>query len=204
MPEANAGIQNMGGMDPFAFQSNDQNRETITRKVSHVGLFSASAVVLGMVNFPFPLAPFLQFDLGFIPVLIGTFKFGPTFGVITLTLFSALFELLFGRGVLIGPLMHIAAGICFIIPASAIYNSSKNRSTAVKALIAGSICQTLGMIPLNWVATMIPYPYGIKGVLPMGLTYYLLVIVPMFNCILSTLNAVITFHLYKKLSLYLR
>ena len=61
------------------------SRERIlsTRKVAVCGMFSAIAAVLMVIEVPVPFAPpFYGLDLSELPVLIGTFAFGPVAGVL--------------------------------------------------------------------------------------------------------------------------
>lgn len=54
-----------------------------TRKITMIGLFSALAVILHILDFPILfLAPgFYKLDFSEIPALVGTFAFGPVAGV---------------------------------------------------------------------------------------------------------------------------
>ena len=53
-----------------------------TRKVAMIGMFSAVAMILMLFEFPLPFAPsFYELDFSEIPILVGTFAFGPAAGV---------------------------------------------------------------------------------------------------------------------------
>ena len=53
-----------------------------TRKIAMIGMFSAIAMILHLFDFPLPFAPgFYKLDFSELPILVGTFAFGPTAGV---------------------------------------------------------------------------------------------------------------------------
>ena len=53
-----------------------------TRKMAMIGMFSAVAMILMLFEFPLPFAPaFYELDFSEIPILVGTFAFGPAAGV---------------------------------------------------------------------------------------------------------------------------
>ena len=63
-------------------KNQDTERVLSTRKIAVIGVFSAIAFVLMLLEFPVPFAPpFYELDFSEIPVLIGTFAFGPVAGV---------------------------------------------------------------------------------------------------------------------------
>lgn len=172
----------------------------MNHRIASMGILTALAVVLGTLNIPFPMFPFLQFDLAYVPILIGTFKFGRVFGTASMVVYSILFELLFGKGIFIGPLMHITAGTIFIVTSGAVYFRNRSRKGAMLGLAAGTLAQTALMIPMNYLATLAPFPYGIGGILGDMTMKYVLIGAPLFNLILCIVNSVLTFHLYKRVS----
>lgn len=172
----------------------------MNHRIASMGILTALAVVLGTINMPFPMFPFLQFDLAYVPILIGMFKFGRIFGIASLTVYSILFELLFGKGIFIGPLMHITAGTIFIVTSGAVYFRNRSRKGAMLCLAAGTLAQTVLMVPMNYLATFVPYPYGIGTILGDLTMKYVLVGSPIFNLILCVVNSLLTFHLYKRVS----
>jgi riboflavin transporter FmnP len=198
--------------------------------ITSLGMMSALAIILGHVNIAFPMAPHLQFNLLYVPVLIGTFKFGRIFGTICLAITCILFELLFGKGFLIGPIMHFFSGFILVFTAGTYYHSGRSKNTALKGLAAGVILQTILMIPANYSAVQISPPFGIKGLIPSppnSLTnfsilinsnfndfivalkndkafFYCFVIVPLFNFFQGFISSVMTFLIYKKISSFIK
>ena len=57
--------------------------EKIRKLVTMAMLAALSIVLVYVVHFPiFPAAPFLEYDPADIPILIGTFAYGPVAGII--------------------------------------------------------------------------------------------------------------------------
>ena len=62
-------------------KNGDTERILSTRKIAMIGVFSAIAMILHILDFPVPFAPpFYKLDFSELPVLIGTFAFGPVAG----------------------------------------------------------------------------------------------------------------------------
>ncbi len=86
-------------------------------------LAAISIVLMYFVRFPIlPAAPFLEYDMADVPILIGTFLFGPVKGLILTILVSLIqgFTVSAASG-WIGILMHIFATGAFVIVAGTIY-----------------------------------------------------------------------------------
>lgn len=116
-----------------------------TRKVAMVGMFSAIAMILMLFEFPLPFAPgFYELDFSELPILIGTFAFGPTAGV--LMEFVKILLKLFVKGTstaFVGDLANFVVGCSFILPASLVYAFRKNKKSAVVACITGTLVMTI-------------------------------------------------------------
>lgn len=100
-----------------------------TRKMAVVGMFSAIAMILHLLDFPLPFAPnFYKLDFSELPVLIGAFAYGPVVGV-AIEAIKILLKL-FIKGTstaFVGDLANFVIGCSFILPASAIYYFKKNK-----------------------------------------------------------------------------
>lgn len=116
-----------------------------TRKMAMIGLFSAIAMILHLLDFPLPFAPpFYKLDFSELPILVGTFAFGPAAGV--MMEFIKILLKLFIKGtstVFVGDLANFAVGCSFILPASVIYAFRKNKKNAILACCAGTLVLTL-------------------------------------------------------------
>ena len=110
-----------------------------------VGMFSAIAMILHLLDFPLPFAPnFYKLDFSELPVLIGAFAYGPVVGV-AIEAIKILLKL-FIKGTstaFVGDLANFVIGCSFILPASAIYYFKKNKKSAVLSCITGTLILTL-------------------------------------------------------------
>src|SRR5690554_5742875 len=119
-------------------------------------LTAISIVLVYLVRFPiFASAPFLEYDMADVPILIGTFLFGPISGLLLTAAVSILQGLtVSAQSGWIGIIMHIIATGTFVVVAGAIYRFNHTRIGAIIALVCGSIAMTLMMIPLNLIFTV--------------------------------------------------
>lgn len=116
-----------------------------TRKITMIGMFSAVAMILHLVDFSLPFAPFFyKMDFSELPILVGTFAFGPAAGVmmefikIVLKLFIKSTSTAF-----VGDLANFVVGCSFILPASVIYAFRKTKQNAIIACAAGTLVMTV-------------------------------------------------------------
>ena len=116
-----------------------------TRKMAVVGMFSAIAMILHLLDFPLPFAPnFYKLDFSELPVLIGAFAYGPVVGVAIEAIKILLKLFITGTSTaFVGDLANFVIGCSFILPASAIYYFKKNKKSAVLSCITGTLILTL-------------------------------------------------------------
>ncbi|MCM1191746.1 MAG: ECF transporter S component [Butyrivibrio sp.] len=116
-----------------------------TRKIAVIGMFSAIAAILMLFEFPLPFAPaFYELDFSELPILVGTFAFGPAAGVM-MEFVKILLKLLF-KGTstaFVGDLANFAVGCSLILPASVVYSFRKNKKGAILACVVGTLCITV-------------------------------------------------------------
>lgn len=116
-----------------------------TRKLAMIGMFSALAMILHLFDFPLFFAPgFYKLDFSELPILIGTFAFGPTAGV--MMEFIKIVLKLFVKGTstaFVGDLANFVVGCSFILPASAVYAFRKNKKSAIIACVTGTLVMTV-------------------------------------------------------------
>lgn len=134
------------GAEKLANKKNgDTERVLSTRKIAVIGVFSAIAFILMLLEFPVPFAPaFYELDFSEIPVLIGTFAFGPVAGV--MIEFCKIFLKLIFKGTttaFVGDLANFVIGCSFILPASIIYLNKKKKGTAIVGSVTGTLCMTV-------------------------------------------------------------
>ena len=141
---------------------------------------------------------FLEYDPADIPILIGTFAFGPLAGILLTVVTSVV------QGVTVsaasgvyGILMHIIATSVLVFVAGIIYKFNKTKGEAVIALLCGVAAMTLVMIGANMVIT--PLFMGV----PREVVWNLMPFIAGFNAIKAGINAAVTFILYKRISGFL-
>lgn len=180
--------------------NNQQPGYNKTLRLAKMGMLVAVSIVLVyFIHFPiFPAVAFLEYDPADIPILMGTFAFGPAAGFL-LTIVTALIQgttVSAGSGVY-GIIMHIIATGTMTLVAGNIYKKNKTRKGAVIALAVGVVAWIIVMICANLVIT--PLFMGV----PRSMVVDLMPFIAGFNGIKAGVNAVITFLLYKRISGFL-
>ncbi len=174
-------------------------REKTVRLAKMGMLVAISVVLVYFIHFPiFPAVAFLEYDPADIPILIGTFAFGPVAGVL-LTIVTSVVQ-----GVTVsaasgayGIIMHIIATSVLVIVAGVIYKFNKTRKGAVIALICGTAAMAVVMIGANLIIT--PLFMGV----PRSMVWDLMPFIVGFNAIKAGINSIVTFFLYKRISGFL-
>ncbi len=133
-------------LEKAARKKNDVREPILgTRKMAMIGMFSVIAMILHLFDFPLPFAPaFYKLDFSELPILVGTFAFGPAAGV-TMEFIKILLKL-FVKGTstaFVGDLANFVIGCSFILPASVIYAFRKDKKTAIAACIIGTAILTV-------------------------------------------------------------
>ena len=126
-------------------KSGSKERILSTRKIAVIGMFSAIAAVLMVLEFPLPFAPsFYGMDFSELPALIGTFAFGPVAGVL-IEFCKIVLKILFKptSTAFVGELANFAVGCSFLLPASCVYLFHKTKKSALIGSIAGTLCMTV-------------------------------------------------------------
>ena len=162
-------------------------------------LVAISVVLVYIIHFPiFPAVPFLEYDPADIPILIGTFAFGPLAGFF-LTVITAVIQgvTVSAASGVYGILMHIISTSALVITAGLIYSRNKTRKSAVIAVVSGIIAMVVIMIGANMVITPI-----FMGV-PRSVVWDLMPFIAGFNAIKAGINGLVTFLVYKRISGFL-
>lgn len=172
-----------------------KQRTYIDRMVKLGMLTALSVILVYAIHFPiFPAASYLEYDMADVPILIGTFLYGPWWGLGLTAVVSVLQWLLVSpQSLWVGAVMHFLATGSNVIAAGLIYSHRKTRSAALIGMAVGAALQTLMMIPMNLIFTVhffgVPHD-AVVALLPTA-------IIP-FNAIKTVANAIITFLLYKR------
>lgn len=186
-----------------------------TRKVAMIGLFSALAVILHVMDFPVPFAPpFYKLDFSEIPALMGTFAFGPVAGV--MIEFCKILLKLLVKGTstaFVGDLANFVIGCSFILPASLIYLFKKTKSRAIVGCVSGTLIMTVFGTAFNAIYLLPAFSklYGmpLDSIIAMGaeinggvtglVSFVCLCVAPM-NLLKGTVASLVTMLIYKPLS----
>ncbi len=196
-------------------KSGSTERTLTTRKVVMIGMFSAIAAVLQIVDFALPIAPsFYKFDFSEIPALIGGFAFGPVAGVL-IEFVKIILKLLIKSTstAFVGELANFIVGCMMILPASALYIFHKTRGRAAAGCIAGTVCMTVFGTVFNALYLLPAFSrlYGmpLEAIIGMGTAInasvtniwnFVLLMVAPFNILKGASVSIITMLVYKKIS----
>jgi len=173
-----------------------KQRTYIDRMVKLGMLTALSIILVTLIHFPIiPSLPYLEYDMADVPILIGTFLYGPWWGLALTAVVSVLQWLLVSpQSLWVGAVMHFFATGSFVVAAGLIYQHNKSRTAALFGLALGSILQTLMMIPMNLIFTVYFFGY------PRDVVVAALPLTSLFNIIKTVANSIITFLLYKRVA----
>lgn len=115
-----------------------------TRMMAMTGMFSTIALVLHLFDFPLPFAPgFYKVDFSELPIMVGTFAFGPVAGVMMEFIKILLKILTKGTSTaFVGDLANFTVGCSLLLPASVVYEFVKSKKGAIAGCITGTLCMT--------------------------------------------------------------
>lgn len=190
-----------------------------TRKMAMIGMFSAIAMILHLFDFPLPFAPgFYKLDFSEIPIMIGTFAFGPVAGVLMEFLKILLKLCIKGTSTaFVGDLANFCVGCSLILPASAVYEFIKTKKGALAGVITGTVTLTVFGSAFNAIY-LIPtfadlYGLPLENLIAMGTavnpaikdvnTLVLFAVVPL-NIIKGAAVSIVTMLIYKPLSVIIK
>ena len=197
-------------------RSGDTTRILTTKKIAVVGMFSAIAAILHVLDFsiPFLAPPFYKLDFSELPALIGAYAFGPVAGVL-IEFVKILLKLVF-KGTstaFVGDLANFVIGCSFLLPASILYDFKKNKKSAIISCVVGTLAMTIVGTAFN-ALYLLPtfaalYGMNLDDIIAMGtainsninnITSFVIIAVAPLNLIKGGLVSIITLLIYKKLS----
>ena len=128
-----------------------------SRKIAVTAMLSAAATVLMALDFPIPflIPPFVKMDFSELPALLAAFSLGPVWGA-AVCLVKNLINLTMSSTNGVGELCNLLLGLCFVIPAGAIYRRWKTRRGALAASLTGALLMAVCSVPVNY---FISYPF---------------------------------------------
>lgn len=167
--------------------------------ITKISIFSAiSFLLMKFLEIPFSfLWSELKYDFADVPALILGFAISPIAGISVVIIRNLLY--LITSFNLIGVIANTIVGISYVGISSTIYLKDKKLKTAILGMLFATVITTLIMIPVNLLLVRI----FTNGKIP-NLEYLVYIIIPIFNLIKCTLNTIITYFLYKRISKFVK
>lgn len=192
------------------------HRTSPARRVSIIGICSALATVLHILDFPLVfLAPeFYKLDFSELPVMLCGFYLGPSAAVACEGIKILLKLLLKGTSTaFVGDFANFAVGCSLVLPAIIIYHVNKSRKSALVGLLVGTTVLTVFGTAFNAVYLLPKFAqlYGIplEAIIGMGsaihasihnVTTFVILCVAPLNLIKGAMISVLTLLLYKRVA----
>jgi riboflavin transporter FmnP len=175
-------------------------RSFTTIKLAKMAMLVAISVIFSFIHFPIlPSAPFLEYELSDLPILIAGFVFGPLQGFVICVASILVHDLVAGPASgPYGTIMHLIAIGLFVLVSAWIYKKKKTRVGALIALIAGGLALVAVMIPANLIITPL-----FMGVPAEAVRAMIVPAILPFNLLKAAINTVVVFIFYKRVSPYL-
>ena len=175
------------------------NQTIKTSLLTRLAVMTAlSIVLLLIVRIPFPPAPYLVYDPADVPIYITAFAFGPLPGLAVTFVVCFIQAFMLGGDGIYGFAMHfIATGIVASV-IGMMYMKNKTKKTAIVALVSGVIITTIVMCVMNIFVTS-----AYTGMPKMAVVAMLPTVIIPFNLLKAGLNSLLTFVLYKRISVIL-
>ena len=186
---------------------------SVARRVSIIGMCTAIAIVLYILDFPVPFLapPFYKLDFSEVPVLLCGFFLGPSAGVICLAL-KVLLKLLLTSTTtaFVGDFANFIVGCTLVLPAVILYHVHKSKKSAMIGLVVGTLSMAVFGSAFNAIY-LIPefsrlFGLPLESIIAMGAEIYpsidsvsrlaLLCVAPL-NLVKGAAVSVLTLLLYK-------
>ena len=189
------------------------------KNMAVIAILGVLGAILMMFDFPIAIAPaFYKLDLSDLPCLIGGFALGPI-PALFIELIKIIVKLLIKptSTAFVGELAAFIISSSFVFTAALIYKNNKTRSSALKAMVIGTIVMAIVGTIANYLF-IIPfyvkmYNMPLETIIGMGqaifpiikdkLSFVLCCVLP-FNIIKGTIVSIVTLVLYKRISVILK
>lgn len=186
------------------------------RRVSIIGICSAIATVLHMLDFPliFMAPEFYKLDFSEVPVMLCGFYLGPSAAVACEGVKIILKLLLKSTSTaFVGDFANFFVGCSFVIPATIWYHAHKSKHSAIVGLILGTLSMAVIGSAFNAIYLLPKFAqlYGIplEAIIGMGskihasvqgVTTFVLFCVAPLNVVKGVMVSVLTMLLYKRVA----
>lgn len=198
-----------------SYTHNKKKTQLTLHHMTITAMLSAISTVLMFLSFSVPFAPsFLKLDFSELPALLASFTLGSFYGV-AVVLIKNLINVFFTTTGGIGELANFMIGSAFVFSAGAIYKYKKTKLGALVGMLSGTVVMAIIGTLANYLLLMPMYSL----IMPMDaiinlfqsinpyadslLKIMFITIVP-FNLVKGLLVSVITYLLYKKLSVLIK
>ena len=189
------------------------------KNMAVIAILGVLGAILMIFNFPVTIAPsFYKMDLSDLPCLIGAFALGPI-PALFIEIIKIIVKLLIKptSTAFVGELAAFIISSSFVLSASFIYQKNKTKNNAIKAMVIATIIMSLIATIANY-TFIIPfyvkmYNLPLETIIDMGkaifpiiddkLSFVLCCVLP-FNIIKGTITSIVTFIIYKRISILLK
>ena len=194
----------------------DMRKVSPARRISIIGICSAIATVLHMLDFPLLfLAPgFYKLDFSELPVLLCGFYLGPSATVICEGIKILLKLMLKSTSTaFVGDLANFVVGCSFVLPATVWYHAHKSKHSAIIGLVLGTLSMSVFGSAFNAIYLLPKFAelYGmpLDTIIAMGteinagihnVSTFVMICVAPLNLVKGTLVSVLTMLLYKRVA----
>lgn len=172
-------------------------QKQIVRLVVLAMLAAVAVVLMVFVHIPFPPAPFLQYDMADMPILLGTLLFGTLPGLTILLITSLIQAFAVSVDGWIGLLMHFVASGALVVLVGLFQRRHKWSATLI-GMVLGTAAMTAVMIPMNLILTPLYTGAPVQAVVA------LLPAIIAFNLLKAGLNCLMTAVVYKALTPFIK
>lgn len=202
----------------FVKQTQKKNKGDAIRHMTTIAIFSTISVILyETLKFSLPIFPsFLKVNFSNLPILLGGFLLGPVEGMMIIVIRTVI--ALPSTGTFcVGEIADVIISSSILFVSTAIYNKNKTRKGAIIALVSsmatwvivGALANYFILLPAyvqlffgGNVEAFLPLLKVIPNVTATNYTYkYVLFGACPFNLMLSTVVCLVTFFVYKRLSM---
>lgn len=187
------------------------------KKMALISILGALAAMLMIfMHFPLPfMPPFMDFDLGCLPEMIGGFALGPL-AAIAIIVIKLIIKLCFisTSTVFTGELQNFILSCAYVLPAVFIYRKHKSKKSAIIGMTVGTVLCALMAVLTNLYMiipfytnlmtgmsfqTVIEMCSAINPLIKDAVTLAIFGIIP-FNLIKNGIVSILTLMLYKRIS----
>jgi len=159
-----------------------------------------------------PVVAFYKLDLSTLPAILAGFAMGSLQGVAVIIV-KNLVHMLGTSTACVGELADILMSCAFVIPASLYYRKHKDRKSALKAMLIGSVCMVVVSVLVNYFILIPAYQVlmnlPLEVIIGMGQKVFgfidttvelVLAITAPFNILKAVVLSLVTYLLYKRVS----